>query len=181
MGGILAGAGAGALLSGATTGFAGWIAAIGPATVAAVALGLYMMVASLVDWWLPGRKTTLAAVVAEAQQLSGEIAVWIGQQKTHQSEVSRYANYGGLDSHQAWEERSHRSSAQHQESMNRWNERFAVRALAAYDQLLAHGAKDLSEGRHLYEHPTNYLGIERIARDLGVMAAHLHVKKLSRN
>lgn len=46
------------------------------------------------------------------------------------------------------------------ETMISWNARFAVRAMFAYNQLIAHGADD--DGRHSFEPVVNTLIIEQL-------------------
>lgn len=37
------------------------------------------ILAALVDWWLPGRRSSLAVVIAEAKSLSSEIYGWMAE------------------------------------------------------------------------------------------------------
>ena len=176
IGGVLAGAGLSTLLAGAVTTFLGWTLFLTLVACAVTFVGLYMLIGSLADWWLPGRRKTLALVIDDARELSASIFSWVGERKRMDS---------GFYPHRqdTWEADTQRIMRQSDEGMIRWNELYAVRALTAYDRLVAHGAVN-SEGsfggRHTFEHPTNRLGIEQIARTLGVMAAELEMKKMTR-
>lgn len=176
IGGVLAGAGSSTMLAGGPTGFAGWIVGGGIVAGAVMVLGTYMLLASMAGWWLPWRKSSLAIVISTAQQLSGEIAIWAGERRGMESDFGPHPD--------TWDRDIARNNRQSQDTITRWNERFAVKALVAYDQLVAHGAEDattLGRGRSLFEHPTNRLGIEEAGRALGVMAAHLEAKTMSRD
>lgn len=168
-GGVVAGAGVGTLLAGVFTSFPLW----GLIISGALALvGLYMMSAVLFDWWLPGRSSSVAYVIENARDLSAEILTWLGDRRRAEPSDS-------FDI--AWGERNERSQRHSTETKIRWSELFGVRALAAYDQLVAHGSGDgASSGRSLFERPTNPLGMEEVGRSLGVMASHLEKKALSR-
>ena len=172
VGGLMGGSAGSTFLAGIFTSFPLWGLVIsGLLTV----VGLYMLLAVLLDLWLPGRKSSLGYVIEKAQELSGAVAIWIGERRRSESDF-----YPRPDS---WEADTQRMMRQSDDTMIRWNELYAVKALTAYDQLVAHGAEDTGSGRggrSLFEHPTNRLGIEEIGRTLGVMAAHLEMKAMTR-
>lgn len=172
VGGLIAGSGAGTFLAGFFTSFPVWGLVIAGALTL---VGLYMLLAGLLDWWLPGRKSSLAYVIQNAQALSGAVAVWVGERQRSESDF--------YPRPETWDTDTQRMIRQSNDTMIRWNELYAVKALTAYDQLVAHGAEDTASrwgGRSLFEHPTNRLGIEEIGRTLGVMAAHLEMKAMTR-
>lgn len=170
VGGLMAGAGGSTLLAGIFTSFPIWGLVIAGALTL---VGLYLTLAGLLNWWLPGRKSSLAYVIENARELSGSIAIWIGDRRRAEPPFS----------FQHWDESNERSSRHSTETMIRWNELYGVPALAAYDQLIAHGADAGASswgGRSLFEHPTNPLGIQEVGRTLGLMAAHLEMKTMTR-
>jgi hypothetical protein len=180
VGGILAGAGSGAVVSGATTAFAGWAAPIGIGCGFATAAGIYMMLAAMVDWPLLGRRTTLAVVIADAKALSGEIYVWMAERDRDRN-AQFFEPIGEPGDREGFRRRGDRSMRQFAETMAGWNARFAVRALFSYKQLLAHGAEDASQdGGRAFVNAVNLFGVEDIARSLGVMAGTLEAKKMTR-
>jgi hypothetical protein len=67
-----------------------------------------------------------------------------------------------------WAERTGDMHAFSTETMNRYRQRFAVRVLAVYDDAVAAG-NEKPEDRLSFEHPTNELGIERVAQRIGVI------------
>lgn len=172
VGGILGGAAGSTFLAGIFTSFPLWgLVVSGFLTV----VGLYMLFAVLLDFWLPGRKSSLVYVIEKAQELSGSVAIWIGERRRTESDF-----YPRPDN---WEVDNQRMMRQSDDTMIRWNELYAVKVLTSYDQLIAHGAEEAVPsrgGRFLFEYPTNRLGIEEIGRTLGVMAAHLEMKAMTR-
>lgn len=170
IGSFLAGAGGSTFLAGIFTSFSPW----GMVIAAFLTLiGLYLLFATLLDWRLPGRKSSLVLIVESARELSSSIATWVGDRRRTEPHFS----------FDQWDASTERSSRHSLETMIHWNERYSVKALAAYDQLLAHGAEvgiEAGQGRHLFEYPTNPLGIEKAGRTLGVMASHLEKRLLTR-
>lgn len=171
LGAFMSGIGGGALFSNIFS--SSWTVEIFFAFFATL-IGLYMMLGVFLEWPLPGRKSSLVLVIENARELSSSIAIWIGDRR-------RTEPYFSNDQWEASVERSTRHST---ETMIHWNERYAVKSMTAYDQLVAHGAEPETSqgaGRGLFEHPTNLLGIEQAGRTLGIMAAHLEKKTLTRS
>lgn len=170
LGAFLAGAGGSTFLAGLFTSFSPW--GLGIAGFLTI-VGLYMLLAVLLDWRLPGRKSSLVLIIENARELSASIATWIGDRRRTEPHFSN----------EQWDASVERSMRHSTETMIHWNERYGVKALTAYDQLVAHGADTETSrwgGRSVFEHPTNPLGIEEAGRTLGVMAAHLEKKTLIR-
>jgi hypothetical protein len=171
MGGLMAGVGGSTFLAGYITSIPAWgLVLSGGFTL----VGLYMMLASLVDWWLPGRKSSLVHIIENARALSASIAMWVGERGR--------LTYDSLPRPETWDADTQRMIRQHGDTIIRYNEKFAVDALVVFDQLVAHGADpDTASwgGRHLFEHPTNQQGIEEVGRTLGIMAAQLEHKFLT--
>lgn len=171
----------GTLASGVPTAFAGWNLIPGILIGVAALAGLYALIGPFAGWWLPGRKSTLAAVIDEAKALSAQIASWLNSWEFSEPSVFRRPDVRDeAVRHEMWvaenENRAHHTRKMHAS----WNQLFAVRALTSYDSLVAHGAKPIKGGdRFSIEHPTNPLGMRRVSAVLGVMAAHLESRTSS--
>jgi hypothetical protein len=171
MGGLLAGAGLGTLFAALFAPPPVWgIILVGVITL----IGFYLMLAVLLDWRLPGRRSSLQYVIEKARELSASIAMWAGERSR--------LTYDSLPRAETWDADTQRMIRQHGDTIIRYNEKFAVDALVAFDQLVAHGADpDTASwgGRHLFENPNNQQGIEEVGRTLGIMAAQLEYKFLT--
>ena len=71
-----------------------------------------------------------------------------------------------------WDELARRSTRHSIERLNRYNADCAAEALALHDEFRRLGITD-GKDRWRFEHPTNPLGLERVARDLGLWAKKL--------
>lgn len=75
---------------------------------------------------------------------------------------------GEKEKHEAFQEHGEKLMRYSTETMTRYNQRFAARSLALFDRAAEFGWVGEKE-RFRFEHPTNPLGIEEIARTLGVI------------
>ncbi|MEE6273541.1 hypothetical protein V2J56_09300 [Georgenia sp. MJ206] len=164
LGSVVASTGGGALLYAASE-------SSGRALIAGLllaAIGTYAVLASALDWSLPWRRTAVIRLADEAEALSRQIFAYLGDRGRDDPFFSRQDPDASDD--YMWG----RQIRYHDETMSRWNERFAGDALTMYDRLIASGATPVTrygaDVRFTFAHPTNALGVEECARHLAVMA-----------
>ncbi len=77
-------------------------------------------------------------------------------------------------------EASRRLMEQNSNTMrSEWSSRFSVKALYYYDELMKHlrGKQTNIPDRFLFENPTNPLGMEEVARTLGILSRRLRSER----
>lgn len=124
-------------------------------------LGTYALLASLANWPLPFRRPARIRLADAATSLASEIMVWCGDRQRDNPITRPESRFDG-DAHLRYSI----------DTVARWNERFALRALTLFDRMVREGVGDPAD-RFRIEHPTNPFGIEKVARILGVMADQL--------
>lgn len=145
-------------------------------------LALYAFCAVIWAWPLPFRDSTLKRKLREARNLAREIGIWADKKLLEHSSTNTI-HLGMLDedrnvrlSGRKFEEEARRRAIQSVSLIDMWNRQYSIDALHTYDFLVNKGAPQPAEGRLLFERPVNIGQIAAIARELGVMAAHLEVR-----
>lgn len=110
---------------------------------------------------------------AEAKALAAQIREFLGDRI--RDDPSRTPHWFGLPKnaseerrHRAFEESSRVSSDYSSETMSRFDARYKDQALRLFDDAAQRGLVETHE-RHLFQYPTNRLGIEEVASILGVI------------
>lgn len=135
-----------------------------------VVIGLYLSIASLAGWKLPGRQSRVQILIDEVDTFVEQIHDWL--------EIRR--DDGHLHDHDVpWDARTRLSSQHSNATSSQWRTRFSVKALHFYDALVGslNGKKEDVPPRSIFEHPTNVLGMEEAARTLGVLSLRLRSEK----
>ncbi|QSZ53256.1 hypothetical protein RI444_15530 [Paenarthrobacter sp. AT5] len=181
VGGILAGAGAGAFLAGATTSYSGWALpwTLGVA-VPVTALGLYMILAVSIGWWLPWRQSRLERIIDDARRLSAEIEDWHVHWRNAEywSWHDKFLTAEQPLRDELWRHETERTKNSMDRMADDWEARFTVRVLTSFDLMVEHGAKPLEHmPRKCFEYHAGMQGMQEIGTTLGVMASKLEVMK----
>jgi hypothetical protein len=155
------------------------------AGIAAVLLGIFLVLAVLQGWWLPGgfKEASVtrarldldahrAALAVRAETLSRELYDFVAERKRDDAARGLRKWWGPGVSEEEKQRRfnegvddDYRFTA---ETMSRYGQRFAVRALTLFDDADEVGLAEM-EDRRLFVNPVNPLGIEQIAQRVGVI------------
>ncbi|WIV42605.1 hypothetical protein [Glutamicibacter nicotianae] len=133
-------------------------------------IGFYLVIASIMGWKLPGRQSRIQSLIDEVDVFVEQINDWLGIRRD--------------DSHLysfdiPWEARNRQSDQNSHVTHTQWRMRFSIKSLHYYDELikiLENDTEGIDERSH-FEHPTNVLGMESVARSLGIMSLRVRSKK----
>ena len=116
-------------------------------------------------------RTDARELASRAHALSRELYDFLAERRRDDRTVESHLRSSGAPDdqrHQRWIEESISSQAFFTETMSRYGQRYTARALAIFDTATETGLADPKD-RWRFEHPTNPLGIEHIAQQLGVI------------
>lgn len=117
-----------------------------------------------------GRRRKTSDLAARSGALLGELNEFLGERRREDPVLRvRPAPRDDEDRAWRWAEQVTGSLAFNTETMSRYRQRFSIRALAVFDEAVAVGVAK-SEDRHCLEYPTNVLGIEDVAKLIGMIA-----------
>ncbi|MGO3763461.1 hypothetical protein [Glutamicibacter arilaitensis] len=133
-------------------------------------VGMYLVLASIMGWKLPGRQSRIQSLIDEVDIFVEQINDWLGIRRD--------------DSHLhsfdiPWEARNRQSDQHSHVTHTQWRTRFSIKSLHYYDELIKILENDAAgiDDRSRFEHPTNVLGMESVARSLGIMSMRVRNKK----
>jgi hypothetical protein len=135
-----------------------------------VIIGLLMAAIGL---YLHFRKKSApaAGLAGRAHALSRELYDFLAERRRDDPTLKlhlRSSSVSEEERHQRWIESTVSTMEFYTETMNRYGQRFEARALAIFDAAAKAGLADPRK-RVEFEHPTNPLGIQRIAQRLGTI------------
>jgi hypothetical protein len=148
------------------------------AGLALVAFGIYFGVAVGRGWWLPGGFAPERAAPAppdlatRAEALARDLYDFLADRQRDEPQfdlIWMTDNVTEQDRQRRWAENGNRLKAFHAETMTRYGQRFAGRAINVFEEAAAVGLAQ-PEKRWFMRHPAGTHGIENIAQQMSALA-----------